>query len=89
MHSSAVQVPASPGTKPITPRSTAGPVVEDEEGDIPRLSTVAPATDGSAPGCLPPCVSSWEKSDSSPALPVEVLNGTKSFGDGQLTQMGP
>ena len=26
---------------------------------------------------------------SSPALPVEVLNGTMSFGDEQLTQMGP
>ena len=25
-----------PGTKPITPRTTAGPVVEDEEGDTPR-----------------------------------------------------
>ena len=24
---------------------------------------VAPATGGSAPGCLPPCVSSWEKSE--------------------------
>ena len=26
---------------------------------------------------------------SSPALQVEALNGTKSSGDGQLTQMGP
>ena len=90
------------GTKPITPRATAGPVVEDEEEEAPRSPTpspldrqgqprsridgflggagrnpqanrvvvacpatwaVAPATGGSAPGCLPPCVSSWEKSE--------------------------
>ena len=31
-----------PGTKPITPRSTAGPVVEDEEGDTPRSPTPSP-----------------------------------------------
>ena len=27
----------------------------------PVMWAVAPATGGSAPGCLPPCVSSWEK----------------------------
>ena len=31
-----------PGTKPITPRTTAGPVVEDEEGDTPRSPTPSP-----------------------------------------------
>ena len=31
-----------PGTKPITPCSTAGPVVEDEEGDTPRSPTPSP-----------------------------------------------
>ena len=31
-----------PGTKPITPRATAGPVVEDEEGDTPRSPTPSP-----------------------------------------------
>ena len=29
----------------------------------PAMWAVAPATGGSAPGCLPPCVSSWEKSE--------------------------
>ena len=29
----------------------------------PTMWAVAPATGGSAPGCLPPCVSSWEKSE--------------------------
>ena len=31
-----------PGTKPITPRTTAGPVVEDEEGDTPRSPAPSP-----------------------------------------------
>ena len=31
-----------PGTKPITPRTTAGPVVEDEEEEAPRSPTPSP-----------------------------------------------
>ena len=31
-----------PGTKPMTPRTAAGPVVEDEEGDTPRSPTPSP-----------------------------------------------
>ena len=112
-----------PGTKPIAPRTTAGPVVEDEEGDTPRSPTPSPPDREASPaqgltdfwagravtlrptvllwrvqlcgllpqlpvGLLPPCVSTCEAHCSSPAIPVEVLNGTKSFGDGQLTQMG-
>ena len=110
------------GTKPITPRTTAGPVVlpigrrgvstaplkridgflggvgRNPEANrvvvaCPVMWAVAPATGGSAPGCLPPCVSSWEKSERnalffSVPLMVEAQNGTKSSGEGPLTQTG-
>ena len=74
-------------------KCTAHPKADCVVVACPVMWAATPAIGGSTPGCLPPAVSNWEKSESGWCVVLlgrkaEVSGGTRSFGEGLLMPMG-